>query len=120
MKRRSQTEMKAELMKEAERVIDELMGWQAQAEQPNFSQIEEKVVELRQQLSEKMAAVTLSGQASVRPVPGPGCPKCQREMRYKGMKKNTVGSWVGEVSFERGYYYCDHCQCGLFPPGSAT
>jgi hypothetical protein len=78
MKQKSQTEMKAELMKEAERIIDELMAWQAETEQPNFSQIEEKVLDLRRQLSEKMTAVTLSGQATVRPVPGPNCPECRQ------------------------------------------
>ena len=118
--RKSQSEMKAELMKQAEEIIDELMEWQAETEQPNFNQIEEKVLELRQKLSEEMTRVTITGQAAVRPVPGPGCPDCEREMRYKGMKNNTVGSWVGDVTFKRGHYYCDHCRRGLFPPGSAT
>ena len=118
--KKSQAEMKAELMKQAERIIDELIEWQAETEQPNFNQIEGKVLELRQKLSEEMTKVTLAGQAAVRPVPGPPCPDCQREMRYKGLKENTVSSWVGQVTFERGYYYCDHCRSGFFPPGSAT
>lgn len=118
--RRSQAEMKAELMKQAEAIIDELIEWQAETEKPNFNQVEEKVLELRQRLSEEMTRVTVEGQAAVRPVPGPACPDCQREMRYKGMKDNTVSSWVGDVTFERGYYYCDHCRSGLFPPGPTT
>ena len=118
--RRSQAEMKAELMKQAEAVIDELIEWQAEAEKPNFNQVEEKVLELRQRLSEEMTRVTVEGQGAVRPVPGPACPDCQREMRYKGMKDNTVSSWVGDVTYERGYYYCDHCRGGLFPPGPTT
>ena len=80
----------------------------------------EPSLELRQKLSEEMARVTVEGQEAVRPVPGPPCPDCQREMRYKGMKENTVSSWVGEVTFERGYFYCDHCRSGLFPPGPTT
>jgi len=118
--RKSPAEMKVELMKQAEAIVDELIEWQAETEQPNFNQVEAKVLELRQKLSETMTQVTLAGQAAVRPVPGPRCPACQREMRYKGMKANTVSSWVGEVTLERGYYYCDHCRCGLFPPGRAT
>ena len=114
---KSRAEMKAELMKQAEAIIDELLEWQAETERPNFNQVEEKVLELRKKLSEKMAQVTVEGQEAVRPVPGPACPGCQREMRYKGMKDNTVSSWVGEVTFRRGYYYCDPCQRGLFPPG---
>jgi predicted RNA-binding protein len=118
--RKSRAEMKAELMKQAEAIIDELIEWQAETEQPNFNQVEEKVLALRQKLSEEMTRVTVEGQAAVRPVPGPACPDCQREMRYKGMKDNTVSSWVGDVTFERGYYYCDHCRGGLFPPGPTT
>ena len=112
--------MKAELMKQAEAIIDELIEWQAETKQPNFNQIEEKVLELRQKLGEEMTRMSIRGQAAVRPVPGPRCSNCQREMRYKGMKKNTVSSWVGEVTFERGYYYCDHCRRGFFPPGPTT
>ena len=117
---KSQAEMKAELMKQAEAIIDELIEWQTETGKLKFNQIEEKVLELRQKLSEEMTRVTLRGQAAVRPVPGPSCRACQREMRYKGMKQNTVSSWVGDVTFERGYYYCDHCRCGLFPPGPTT
>ena len=118
--RKSQAEMKAELMKQAEAIIDELIEWQAETEQPDFNQVEAKVLELRQKLSEEMTRVTIEGQGAVRPVPGPPCPDCQREMRYKGLKTNTVSSWVGEITFERGYFYCDHCRGGFFPPGPTT
>ena len=116
----SRVEMKAELMKQAEAIMDELLEWQVENEQADFSQIEAKVLELREKLSVKMAGVTLAGQARVRPVPGPACPECQREMRYKGMKDNTISSWVGHVPLSRAYYYCEECKRGLFPPGPTT
>lgn len=117
---KSQAEMKAELMQQAEALIDELIEWQAETEKRNFNQVEEKVVELRKKLSEEMTSVTLEEQEADQPVPGPACPDCQREMRYKVMKANTVSNSVGEVTFERGYYYCDHCRRGLFLPGPTT
>jgi hypothetical protein len=117
---KSCVEQKAELMKQAETIIDELLDWQAETDRPNFEQIEGKVLELRERLSQEMARVTVAGQDQVRPVPGPLCPGCEKEMRYKGMKENRVSSWVGEVSYQRGYYYCDECEQGLFPPGQAT
>jgi hypothetical protein len=46
--RKSQAEMKVELMKQAEAIIDELTEWQAETEKPNLNQVEEKVLELRQ------------------------------------------------------------------------
>lgn len=115
--KKSRAQMKVELMQQAEGIIDELLDWQEANEQPDFSQIETKVLELREKLSVKMTGVTLEGQAAVRPVPGPSCPGCQGEMRYKDMKDNSLSSWVGQVVYRRAYYYCDRCKRGLFPPG---
>jgi mRNA degradation ribonuclease J1/J2 len=113
----NRTAIKAELMKKAETVIDELLDWHEETERPNLGQVEEKVLELRQRLSEEMAVTVLAHQAAVRPVPGPKCDCCGQEMRYKDMKEKTVTSWVGALTLERGYYYCDRCRTGLFPPG---
>lgn len=112
--------MKAKLMKEAEGVIDELLAWHVETDKPNLTQVEGKVLELRQRMSEHMSETVIENQASVRPVPGPECAGCGAEMRYKGMKENRVVSWVGELKLDRGYYYCDQCRTGLFPPGQTT
>lgn len=65
--------------------------------EPNLGQIEGIVMKLRQELSEKMVEGVASNQEAVRPVPGPGCQGCGKEMRY-----------------------CHHCERGLFPPGQAA
>jgi predicted nucleic acid-binding Zn-ribbon protein len=117
---KKRAEIKAGLMKEAEKVIDDLLDWSEETAEPNLTQIEGIVLKLRQGLSEKMAQGVAAGQEAVRPVPGPSCKGCRKEMRYKGMLPKTVSSWVGEVRLERGYYYCDHCKSGLFPPGRAA
>jgi hypothetical protein len=117
---KSREKMKVELMKEAEAVIDELLDWHQETEEPNLSQVEGKVLELRQRLSEQMGQVVIENQEAVRPVPGPRCGGCGQEMRYKGLKENIVSSWVGELTLERGYYYCEKCRRGFFPPGSTT
>ena len=109
--------LKAELMAEAEGVIDELVEWTAETPAPTLTQIEDIVLKLRQRLSERMALAVIEAQATVRPVPGPSCPSCGREMHYKDLKANTVESQVGPLPLERGYYYCATCQSGLFPPG---
>jgi hypothetical protein len=116
----SRAELKAKLMKEAETVIDELLDWHLTTAEPNLRQVEEKVLTLRQQLSEQMSQTVIENQAAVRPVPGPRCQQCGVEMRYKGMKELQVSSWVGELQLDRGYYYCEPCRTGLFPPRSAT
>jgi hypothetical protein len=113
----AKAELKAELMREAELAVDELLKWSEGNPQPDLTQIEEVVLNLRERLGEKMAGAVLEKQAAKQPVPGPRCPTCQREMRYKGVKANRIGSRVGELVLERGYYYCERCQAGIFPPG---
>lgn len=110
-------ELKGVLMAEAEAVIDELLRWHEETEAPNFSQIEAKVLALRERLSQRMAVEVAKGQATSRPVPGPVCQGCGQEMAAKGLHRKTIVSWVGEVELERSYYYCARCRRGLFPPG---
>lgn len=114
---KKRSEAKGKLMQEAETIIDELLAWEEEVEEPDLSQIEEKVLELRQRLSEKMAETVIEDQASIQPGPGPECGACGQEMRYKGVHSKRVTSWVGELELKRGYYYCEGCRRGHFPPG---
>jgi uncharacterized protein with PIN domain len=113
----SYEERKVRLMKRAEGLIDELLDWSERTAEPNLTQIEEIVLDLRQQFSEEMAQEVIEAQEAKQPVPGPRCPICGEEMRYKGQKKIEPQSWVGDLKIERGYYYCPECKEGLFPPG---
>ncbi len=110
-------EKKAELMQAAEGLIDELLDWDETAEAPTLTEIENVILKLRQQMGQQMAEEVLRAQATKTPVPGPACPTCQGEMRYRGNRHKEVESLLGAVELERGYYYCDHCKSGLFSPG---
>ena len=109
--------MKARLMKQAEAAIDELLDWEERTPKPNLTQIENIVLKVRKRLSEEMALELIHAQEAKQPAPGPRCPKCGQEMRYKGQKKINTQSWVGDLNIERGYYYCPKCKESLFPPG---
>jgi hypothetical protein len=89
---------KARLLKEAE-VIDKLLDWTDETSEPNLTQIEGVVLELRQQFSEEMARETIEAQAGKQAVVAPGCPECGRPMRYKGQKEVEPRTWVGDVRF---------------------
>ena len=118
--KRTRAEKEAALEAEAKEMIDELLDWQEQTEAPTLTQIEDVVLELRKRLGERMTKMVIEEQEAVRPVPGPACAECGREMHYKDMKKTTMEARSGEVELERAYYYCKDCRGGLFPPGSTV
>ncbi len=115
--KRTRAELKTELMTQAEVLIDELLDWSADTPAPTLTQIEDVILNLRKRLSEQMALAVIEAQDATRPVPGPRCASCGREMHYKDRKANTVESRVGILALARGYYYCETCRTGLFPPG---
>jgi uncharacterized protein with PIN domain len=117
--KRTREQIKAELMSAAEGLVDELLDWQAHSPAPTLTQIEDVILELRQQMGQRMAAAVLGAQ-SHSPVPSPRCATCEREMRFKGCKVTEVESRLGVLQMERGYYYCPSCRAGFFPPGSAV
>lgn len=118
--KRTRADLKIELLSRAELLIDELLDWNEQTSEPNLTQIEDIVLKLRKQLGEHMALAVIDTQETKRPAPGPRCPQCRREMHYKDMKANTVESRVGALPLQRGYYYCETCRTGLFPPRPTT
>jgi hypothetical protein len=115
--RSTRQQRKARLLKEAEGLIDELLDWADGTPQPNLTQIEDTVLQLRKRFSEEMAREVIVAQESKQPAVGPCCPECGQEMRYKGQKRVEPQTWMGDVQIERGYYYCDQCKVGVFPPG---
>ena len=117
MQEKEREQLKAEMMAAAAASIEELVSWMDRNQAPNLREIEEAVLKIRQQMSEQMTKAVVQRQESVRPVPGPVCAKCGEEMRYKDSHTKQVTSWAGEIEIERGYYYCDRCRRGLFPPG---
>ena len=117
--KRTRAELKADLQAQADLIIDELLDWAEAIPAPTLTQIEDVILKLRKRWSEQMALKMIQAQEATRPVPGPRCLTCHGEMHYKDMKDNRVESRVGSLPLERGYYYCQTCRAGLFPPGSA-
>jgi hypothetical protein len=113
--KRTRSEMRADLRRQAEVWVDGLLDWNEQAVEPTLTQIEEGMLKLRQRLSEQMAMTVIESQEATRPVPSPRCPTGQVEMHYKDVKDNTVESRIGHLALTRGYYYCETCRTGLFP-----
>jgi uncharacterized protein with PIN domain len=116
----TRAQKRAKLQAAAERLIEQLLDWDEQAERPNLTQIEEAVLPLRQQFGQAMACVLVDGQEARQPVAQPSCPQCGQPLRDKGRKRKVVESRVGSLQVERGYYYCPDCASGSFPPRRPT
>ena len=113
----SREEKKARLMDRLEKAAEELLDWEEQNRKPTLTQLEDIVLALRKQIGEEMAEEVIGRMEAKAMVPGPSCPKCGKEMHYKGQREKDVESRAGELSLERGYYVCPECDEGIFPPG---
>lgn len=118
--KKSWEQLKAAYMVEAEELFDELMEWDEQTQEPDLTQIEEKILELRKRFGEQLAQQVILRQEERQPVAKVLCRGCGGEMDPKGMKGNQIETRIGNLEIARGYYYCPQCKQGLFPPGSAT
>ncbi|OQA93991.1 MAG: hypothetical protein BWY25_03035 [Chloroflexi bacterium ADurb.Bin222] len=101
-------------------MIEELIAWERQADAPNLTEMEDQVLALRQRLGQRLLEAMIANQEARQPATPPACPTCGAELRYKGQKKTLIESRLGGIAVERGYYYCAHCESGLFPPQRAT
>jgi len=108
-------ELKAQMMAAAEGVIEKLLAGTKEKEELTLSDIERLVRRAGQNVMEELTGTLANAEAHGRE--SGICPECGRKMRYKGRKKREVITETGEVSLERGYYYCPTCRKGIFPPG---
>ncbi len=114
--KRSRAQKKAELLAEAEALIESLLDWDARTSKPNLRQIEDEVLALRRQFGQRLAKAVIEDQEAKQPAEAPKCPQCGQEMGYKGQKGANIETRLGQLAVERGYYYCARCKSGFFPP----
>jgi formamidopyrimidine-DNA glycosylase len=112
----SPQEAKAAMQGKTAEALEEFWKWVEETPAPTLTQIEDAVLQFRQQIGQAMAQAAIQVQATVQPAPGPRCPHCGKEMQLKGTKDKTITARMGDVALERSHYYCPRCQVGLFPP----
>jgi len=115
--KKSKKQLKANFLKDAEQIFDELMAWDDVIVEPNMREIEMKVLEMRKRLGEDLAKGIIARQEKRQPAEVQICDQCGEQMENKGLKRKGTESMVGEIELEREYYYCAKCKQGYFPPG---
>ena len=119
MKRNKEEQRKC-LLVQAEQVVDEYLEWEEMHSRPDLTQIEDITLKLRRELGKEIGQMAVEEQEDREPVPGPRCPQCGEEMRYKGEKGVEVESRVGGLKVERGYNTCPRWKESIFLPGCAA
>jgi hypothetical protein len=105
---------KAEFLRAAEAMYEELHAWREQHLDASFDEIAEQVTPRRRMLVAKLLE-QLAVKADER-LEAPLCEQCGEAMSYRGTPQRDVSHREGDVGLARAYYYCDHCHSGLFPP----
>jgi len=118
--KKSREKLRTEMIVEAEELFDELMVWDEETHEPDLTQIEEIVLELRERFGKRLAQKLIQQQEKRQPAEKAQCPRCNQGMAPKGQKSNQVETRIGNLAIEREYYYCPECKEGFFPPGSAV
>lgn len=118
--KRSREEMKRAFVQEMAELFDQSMAQLEEKGHPTLTDIEEAVLKLRQRAGQRLVELLVEAVGEARPVPGPCCPRCGEEMHYKWSRQRTMETRVGAIRVQRGYFYCERCGAGFFPPGPAA
>lgn len=111
---------KQRLLAEFTRMYEELYQWRAKHPRASFDEIANQVTPRRQELMGALISQLALQHGSGEVVAGFSCEQCGQPMVYKGKPERGVEHLEGEARFHRAYYYCAHCQGGIFPPGPAA
>jgi len=107
-------EVKAKLLVEAEKAIDEMLSHRAFDEAMTLSEMEQVVGEVEAEISQALMQGLVNGNWKQK---SDGCPDCGGKLRNKGKRRKPLVTVRGEIEVERDYYVCTECGRGYFPPG---
>ena len=113
----NQEQDRAEFMKAASEMYEELRQWRAQHPGASIDEIAEQITPKRRGLMGQLLGQLAGQHGDGEVIEGVRCPGCGEGMSYKGKPRRDVIHKEGEQELRRSYYYCARCQAGLFPPG---
>jgi hypothetical protein len=110
-------ELKARLLAEAEKAIDELLAEKPAAGTTGLNAIERLArkggAQFEASVLKEFGYEELEADNRVEQV----CERCGRRMQRRGTHHRQVVTEAGATRLERAYYVCPGCGASLFPPG---
>jgi predicted nuclease with RNAse H fold len=106
-----------ELQRLMDELYDEMHRWREEHPEASLDEIAREAVLRRRRLMavwlEQLACQHGTGAAAE----GLTCEKCGQPLIYKGRQRRKVEHTEAEIDLKRAYWYCPHCEGGIFPPG---
>jgi hypothetical protein len=113
----TEEELRARLLAEAEKVINDMLAEKPAAKEVSLTDIERLALRTGQQVQTKVLKELGQASQEAQSAEAPVCKGCGRRMQRRGMRRRQVVTEVGEMTLERAYYVCPGCGASLFPPG---
>jgi hypothetical protein len=108
--------LQQEFMSTAQKVFEQVLV-AGEAEQLTLSEMEERVGELKFELTRKLLESWVEMEVQKQRGPGPADKESGEELEYKGLKERVIVTSQGEIKVRRPYYYHRAKGVGFFPPG---
>jgi uncharacterized protein with PIN domain len=113
----SDEEVRARLLAEAEKAINDRLADKAVASQMRLADIERWVLRTGQEVQVRLLKELAQASQEAQSAEAPMCERCGSRMQRRGIRPRQVITEVGEMTLERAYYVCPECGASLFPPG---
>jgi len=110
-------ELKACLMAEAEKAIEDLLDKKPEADRITLTEIEALALASKQQFGASIVRELGQDGQAAQNEKRQACPTCGSTMQRRGQRTRQVMTDSGTITLERTYYVCTGCGAHFFPPG---
>ncbi len=112
----NQDELKARLLAEAEKAIDEMLAEKPAAGSLSLADIERLALKSGAHFEAGILKELGQEESEVESRHDLICERCGGRMQRRGKSERQVKTEAGTTHLERGYYVCPGCGASLFPP----
>jgi uncharacterized protein with PIN domain len=109
-------ELRARLLAEAERIINETLEEKPAASQIRLDEIERLALRTGQEVQASVLKALAEEGSEAQRRGEQRCEQCGSRMQRRGLHTRQVVTEAGEMRLERAYYVCPGCGARLFPP----